>query len=60
MKLLLRAVARRARAFAHGNHIWLDAGESAHDHRLLAHEATHIHHWRALHKQHLVKRIPSG
>ncbi len=31
-----------ARAFTHGNHIWLGAGESARDHRLLAHEATHV------------------
>ena len=31
-----------ARAFTHGNDIWLGAGESARDHRLLAHEATHV------------------
>jgi hypothetical protein len=31
-----------ARAFAHGNGIWLGRGESPGDERLMAHEATHV------------------
>jgi hypothetical protein len=31
-----------ARAFTHGNNIFLGAGESSHDLRLMAHETTHI------------------
>lgn len=31
-----------ARAFTHGHHIWIGAGESAGDRRLLAHELTHV------------------
>ena len=31
-----------ARAFTHGNDIWLGAGESPHDLSLMAHEATHV------------------
>jgi hypothetical protein len=30
-----------AKAFTHGNHIWLGAGQSAGDVRLMAHESTH-------------------
>ncbi|HEU0301106.1 MAG TPA: DUF4157 domain-containing protein, partial [Longimicrobium sp.] len=38
-----RSAARlHARAFTHGADIWLGAGESAHDVRLMAHEATHV------------------
>jgi hypothetical protein len=39
-----RAAARSidARAFAHGDDIWLGPGESADDTRLMAHEATHV------------------
>jgi hypothetical protein len=36
------ADAVEARAFAQGRHIWLSDRESPHDHRLLAHEATHV------------------
>ncbi|MFD4631507.1 DUF4157 domain-containing protein [Streptomyces sp. NPDC058284] len=32
----------RARAFTHGHHIHLARNESEHDHRLLAHELTHV------------------
>jgi hypothetical protein len=32
----------KARAFTHGQDIWLGAGESPHDTRLMAHEATHV------------------
>lgn len=32
----------RARAFTHGNHIWLGAGESQGDLGLMAHETTHV------------------
>jgi hypothetical protein len=31
-----------ARAFTHGNNIWLGPGESSNDLRLMAHEATHV------------------
>lgn len=31
-----------ARAFTHGSDIWLGPGESEHDTRLMAHEATHV------------------
>src|SRR5260370_25172830 len=31
-----------AKAFTHGNDIWLGAGESAHDRKLMAHELTHV------------------
>lgn len=31
-----------ARAFTYGNHIWLGAGESEGDRRLMAHELTHV------------------
>lgn len=36
------ARALNARAFTHGSDIWLGAGESANDVRLMAHEATHV------------------
>ncbi|MCB0106024.1 MAG: DUF4157 domain-containing protein, partial [Caldilineaceae bacterium] len=32
----------RARAFTHGNHIWLGTGESQNDLALMAHETTHV------------------
>ena len=32
----------KARAFTHGSDIWLGPGESPHDLRLMAHEATHV------------------
>lgn len=32
----------QAKAFTHGHHIWLGAGESADDVPLMAHEATHV------------------
>lgn len=32
----------QSRAFAHGNNIWLGAGESPDDLRLIAHETTHV------------------
>jgi hypothetical protein len=32
----------QARAFTHGEHIWLGPGESAHDLGLMAHESTHV------------------
>src|SRR5215472_3031337 len=32
----------RARAFTHGHDIYLRQGESEHDHRLMAHELTHV------------------
>ncbi|HEY2669686.1 MAG TPA: DUF4157 domain-containing protein, partial [Rugosimonospora sp.] len=32
----------RARAFTHQQHVYLRAGESEHDHRLMAHELTHV------------------
>ena len=32
----------QARAFTYGQHIWLGAGQSEHDHRLMAHELTHV------------------
>lgn len=31
-----------AKAFTHGEHIWLGAGESADDRKLMAHELTHV------------------
>ncbi|MFL5496200.1 MAG: DUF4157 domain-containing protein [Gemmatimonadales bacterium] len=31
-----------AKAFTHGDHIWLGAGQSSYDLRLIAHEATHV------------------
>ncbi len=31
-----------ARAFTHGNHIWLGSGESSSDRKLMAHELTHV------------------
>jgi hypothetical protein len=31
-----------AKAFTHGDHIWLGAGESANDRKLMAHELTHV------------------
>jgi hypothetical protein len=31
-----------AKAFTHGEHIWLGAGESANDRKLMAHELTHV------------------
>ncbi|GIH14150.1 eCIS core domain-containing protein [Rugosimonospora africana] len=38
-----RAASRiRARAFTHGQDVYLRAGESEHDHRLMAHELTHV------------------
>lgn len=39
-----QADARRlnAKAFTHGEHIWLGAGESANDRKLMAHELTHV------------------
>jgi len=36
------AAAIQARAFTHGNHIWLGRGESQTDLSLMAHEATHV------------------
>ena len=36
------AAAIGARAFAYGNDIWLGDGERADDHRLIAHELTHV------------------
>lgn len=36
------ATALHARAFTHGSDIWIGAGESASDVRLMAHEATHV------------------
>jgi hypothetical protein len=36
------AHALKARAFTHGQDIWLGAGESSTDTRLMAHEATHV------------------
>jgi hypothetical protein len=37
-----KADALGARAFTYGNHIWLGAGESESDRRLMAHELTHV------------------
>lgn len=31
-----------ARAFTHGDHVWIGQGESADDHKLMAHELTHV------------------
>jgi hypothetical protein len=36
------AAAIGARAFTHGDHIWMGPGESKSDPRLMAHEATHV------------------
>jgi hypothetical protein len=44
----------RARAFTHRNHIWLGAGESQADLKLMAHEATHV-----LQQDGIVRRKPA-
>ena len=36
------AAAIGAKAFTHGNHIWMGAGERPDDPELMAHEATHV------------------
>ncbi len=47
------ARALRARAFTHRNHIWLGAGESQADLKLMAHETTHV-----LQQDGIVRRKP--
>ncbi|MBI3785364.1 MAG: DUF4157 domain-containing protein, partial [Deltaproteobacteria bacterium] len=50
-----------AKAFTHGNHIWLGPGQSAHDTKLIAHEAAHVVQQGAASKdEHSVQRKPAG
>lgn len=48
-----------ARAFTHGQDIWLGPGESQHDTRLMAHEATHVVQQQAGLAQRQIQRDPT-
>jgi hypothetical protein len=50
----------QARAFTYGRHIWLGAGESEHNHPLLAHELTHVLQQGAARTKSATDAAPAG
>lgn len=47
-----------AKAFTHGNHIYLGQGESGNDLRLMAHETTHVIQQKGFNQDKFVQRVP--